>query len=53
VGLVAIGDAANYAKVKYYQLGQDKSEMYSFTLQGDPAMRLTLANYLFIPFAVR
>ena len=40
VGLTAIGDAANYGKLKYYQANLHYSEMYSFTLHGDPAMQL-------------
>ena len=40
VGVTAIGDAANYGKLKYYQANLHDSEMYSFTLHGDPAMQL-------------
>jgi uncharacterized repeat protein (TIGR01451 family) len=39
-GLTAIGDAVNYAKVKYSNGGFHESELYSFVLEGDPAMRL-------------
>lgn len=35
-----IGSAIDYAKLNYYQLGQDVSELYTFTLHGDPAMNL-------------
>jgi hypothetical protein len=38
-GLLAIGDAINYAKANYPAYFHD-SELYSFTLQGDPAMRI-------------
>jgi uncharacterized repeat protein (TIGR01451 family) len=40
IGLLQIGEAINYAKTVYYQGGNDLSEMYGFTLQGDPAMLL-------------
>lgn len=40
VGLTAIGDAVNYAKLRYYQAGAHSSLLYSFLLQGDPAMQL-------------
>ena len=43
-GLVRFGDATNYSKSLYWQanqqFGYDVSELYSFTLQGDPAMHL-------------
>lgn len=35
-----IGDAVNYAKLAYIKSQQHESELYSFTLQGDPAMRI-------------
>ncbi|HUM72433.1 MAG TPA: C25 family cysteine peptidase, partial [Chloroflexota bacterium] len=35
-----IGSAIDYAKLNYHNLGQDDSELYTFTLQGDPAMKL-------------
>ncbi|MCB8966619.1 MAG: DUF11 domain-containing protein [Ardenticatenaceae bacterium] len=39
--LTAIGDAAVYAKTLFWQAGfYPDAEMYSFTLQGDPAMQL-------------
>ena len=37
-GLNSIGDAANYAKIKYYQSGRYISEIYGFILLGDAAM---------------
>lgn len=40
VGNSAIGDAIVYAKTIYHQSGNDESEMYTFTLQADPAMLL-------------
>lgn len=40
VGLTAIGDAINYGKLVYFQTNHHYSEMYSFTLHGDPAMQL-------------
>ncbi|MGB3715155.1 MAG: C25 family cysteine peptidase [Candidatus Promineifilaceae bacterium] len=39
-GLTAIGDAANYAKVQFYQEGGHRSLLYSFILEGDPAMQM-------------
>ncbi len=39
-GETTIGDAINYAKANYMSEGQHKSEVYSFLLQGDPAMLL-------------
>ncbi len=35
-----MGQAINYAKTVYYQGGNDLSEVYGFTLQGDPALLL-------------
>jgi uncharacterized repeat protein (TIGR01451 family) len=40
MGLTAIGDAINYGKLNYWQANLHYSEMYSFTLHGDPAMQL-------------
>jgi uncharacterized repeat protein (TIGR01451 family) len=40
-GLTALGDAASYAKIKYSMLpNYTRSLLYSFVLQGDPAMQL-------------
>jgi hypothetical protein len=40
-GLVALGDAASYAKLEYaLDPWHDPALMYSFNLQGDPAMQL-------------
>ncbi|MCA9933256.1 MAG: hypothetical protein H6662_08855 [Ardenticatenaceae bacterium] len=39
-GYTAVGDAAMYAKFMYYLGGYQQAEIYSFTLQGDPAMHL-------------
>lgn len=39
-GYTAVGDAATHAKIVYYLAGYHESELYSFTLQGDPAMQL-------------
>ena len=37
-GLIALGDAINYAKLHFMQSGSySESEIYSFNLQGDPA----------------
>ncbi|MBK8986046.1 MAG: DUF11 domain-containing protein [Chloroflexi bacterium] len=40
LGLPSLGQAINHAKMVYYTNGQHPSELYSFTLQGDPAMQL-------------
>jgi uncharacterized repeat protein (TIGR01451 family) len=40
LGLPALGNAINYSKIQYMLGGYHKSEVYSFTLQGDPAMQL-------------
>ncbi len=37
---VAIGDAVNFAKFKYYQSGKHPSELYGFILLGDAAMNI-------------
>ncbi len=49
------GDAAVYAKLVYFSAGEHHSEGYSFTLQGDPAMRLTPADEvsIFLPTLLR
>jgi uncharacterized repeat protein (TIGR01451 family) len=39
-GQTAIGDATNYAKLRYFQDGGHESLLYSFILEGDPAMQL-------------
>jgi uncharacterized repeat protein (TIGR01451 family) len=39
-GLTALGDAINQAKIYYMARGHHLSEVYSFVLQGDPAMQL-------------
>lgn len=38
--LTALGDAILYSKLNYFQGGHHPSELYSFTLIGDPAMPL-------------
>jgi len=35
-----MGNAINYSKIRYIQAGYHDSQVYSFTLQGDPAMIL-------------
>ncbi len=48
--LLTIGDAVNYAKEIYYQGGYHDSEMYSFLLQGDPAMQMfTMRRQNYLP----
>jgi hypothetical protein len=39
-GYTTIGDAIDYAKLVYYLGGYQVAELYSFLLQGDPAMPL-------------
>ncbi len=46
-GYTAIGDAINQAKITYETLGYDDSEVYSFLLQGDPAMQVFLPELAF------
>ena len=51
--ITAIGDAINYAKLVYALQSHHPSQLYSFTLQGDPAMQmLTTGSLLYLP-AVR
>jgi hypothetical protein len=41
-----IGDIVNYSKVRYIGLGLgDISEVYTFTLQGDPALKMPSEEY--------
>lgn len=49
---IRIGDAVNYAKLHYsLSAAYSVSEMYSFNLQGDPAMQVKLLDsyYVFLP----
>lgn len=39
-GQTAIGDSVNYAKLDYLNTGQHTSLLYTFLLQGDPAMQM-------------
>ncbi|MFZ0546508.1 MAG: C25 family cysteine peptidase, partial [Candidatus Promineifilaceae bacterium] len=39
-GITALGDAANHAKIFFNMAGGHRSILYSFTLEGDPAMHL-------------
>lgn len=39
-GLTALGDAANFAKIHFDMVGGHRSLLYSFVLEGDPAMHL-------------
>ncbi|MEM7802909.1 MAG: C25 family cysteine peptidase, partial [Chloroflexota bacterium] len=43
-GLTTIGDAINYTKYVYLDAVTDRSELYSFNLQGDPAMLLYITD---------
>jgi uncharacterized repeat protein (TIGR01451 family) len=40
LGLTSLGDAINHSKIEYTLGGYHISEVYSFILQGDPAMQL-------------
>jgi hypothetical protein len=52
--LVTIGDAVNYAKLNYLQGDYHDSELFSFMLQGDPAMQMIMAyDEVFLPFIVK
>lgn len=52
---LTIGDAIDYAKINYHDTpGAHDSEMYSFLLQGDPAMQLfTMRNESYLPAIMR
>lgn len=43
-GLTALGDASNYAKIQFDMLGGHRSLLYSFILEGDPAMDMMRPN---------
>ncbi len=47
----AIGDAVNFAKIRYHQSGRHPSELYGFVLLGDAAMKVVpgVAGDLFLP----
>jgi len=47
-----LGKAINHAKIKYYQAGQFPSELYSFVLLGDPALKILpkVETAAFFPF---
>lgn len=49
--LSRIGDAINYAKLQYVMESRHPSQLYSFVLQGDPAMRMVteLTHQLYLP----
>lgn len=52
--LLTIGDAINYAKLNYHQGGNNDSELFSFILQGDPAMQMfTMRNEVFLPATIK
>ncbi len=52
--LLTIGDAINYAKLNYQQSGYNDSELFSFILQGDPAMQMfTMRNEVFLPVTIK
>jgi len=39
-GQTAVGDAANFAKIEFFNNGGNDSIIYSFILEGDPAMQM-------------
>jgi hypothetical protein len=52
--LLTIGDAVNYAKLTYNDSGYHESELFSFLLQGDPAMQMfTLRNEVYLPAIIK
>ena len=52
--LLTIGDAINYAKLNYHQSGYHDSELFSFILQGDPAMQMfTMRNEVYLPVTIK
>lgn len=57
--LIRLGDAVNFARLKYVNAGQDKSELYGFSLLGDPAMKIIPygvsagPNGLYLPAVLR
>ena len=55
VGLTAIGDAVNYSKLLYNLGPNHESQLYSFNLQGDPALRLFWADLsaTFVPSVMK
>lgn len=45
-----VGDAAQYSKLQYFNANQHPSELYAFTLQGDPAMSMAFVeDFIFLP----
>lgn len=54
-GYTTMGQAANYAKNIYNAAGQADSEMYAFTLLGDPAMRVFTPYqfWIYLPSIIR
>lgn len=48
--LTRIGDSINHAKLGYILLAHHRSQLYSFTLQGDPAMEMVkYTSRLYLP----
>ncbi len=52
---IRLGDATNYAKLHFsLSANYAKSEMYSFNLQGDPAMQINVLDLsVFLPVIIR
>ncbi len=50
--LNSMGDAVNFAKNEYYQSGGDDSELVSFILLGDPAMKLLPFEDVLLPVMI-
>jgi hypothetical protein len=57
LGLAALGDAVNNAKIYYMAGGHHLSEVYSFVLQADPAMQLyrpdLRTDFIYLPYITR
>lgn len=52
--LLTIGDAINYAKLTYNDGGHHDSELFSFLLQGDPAMQMfTMRNEVYLSSIIK
>jgi len=44
------GEAINYSKLNYFSMGYHESELYTFTLQGDPAMSMDFQDaFIYLP----
>ena len=54
MGLSTIGDAIVHSKTVYHASPGSRSELYAFTLQGDPAMNMPTVEYqVFVPIVTQ